>query len=70
MMIGEKNPQEKFYTNCVLQKWLVVEKYLILPTTSVAERLCASNMFSGWGSRTLSSYSPAYNPMGYHVGSV
>jgi glycogen debranching enzyme len=37
---------------------------------SVAERLQAPDMFSGWGIRTLSSLSPAYNPMGYHVGSV
>ena len=37
---------------------------------SVAERLGAPDMFSGWGIRTLSNHSPAYNPMGYHVGSV
>ncbi|PZV01338.1 MAG: amylo-alpha-1,6-glucosidase, partial [Leptolyngbya sp.] len=37
---------------------------------SVAERLQAPDMFSGWGIRTLSSSSPAYNPMGYHIGSV
>lgn len=37
---------------------------------SVAERLQAPDMFSGWGIRTLSSLSPAYNPMGYHLGSV
>ncbi len=37
---------------------------------SVAERLRAPDMFSGWGIRTLSSLSPAYNPMGYHTGSV
>ncbi len=37
---------------------------------SVAERLLAPDMFSGWGIRTLSSLSPAYNPMGYHTGSV
>jgi glycogen debranching enzyme len=37
---------------------------------SVAERLMASDMFSGWGVRTLSSESPAYNPMSYHNGSV
>jgi glycogen debranching enzyme len=36
----------------------------------VAERLMASDMFSGWGIRTLSSHSPAYNPMSYHNGSV
>ncbi len=38
--------------------------------SSVAERLQAPDMFNGWGIRTLSSISPAYNPMGYHVGSV
>jgi glycogen debranching enzyme len=37
---------------------------------SVADRLKARDMFSGWGIRTLSSDSPAYNPMGYHIGSV
>ncbi|MBD1909797.1 MULTISPECIES: amylo-alpha-1,6-glucosidase [unclassified Leptolyngbya] len=37
---------------------------------AVAERLQAPDMFSGWGIRTLSSESPAYNPMGYHLGSV
>ena len=37
---------------------------------SVAERLRAADMFNGWGIRTLSSLSPAYNPMGYHTGSV
>ncbi len=37
---------------------------------SVAERLRAPDFFNGWGIRTLSSASPAYNPMGYHVGSV
>jgi glycogen debranching enzyme len=36
----------------------------------VAERLRAADMFNGWGIRTLSSLSPAYNPMGYHTGSV
>jgi glycogen debranching enzyme len=37
---------------------------------SVAEGLQAPDMFNGWGIRTLSSMSVAYNPMGYHVGSV
>ena len=36
----------------------------------VAERLMAPDMFSGWGIRTLSSSSLAYNPMSYHNGSV
>lgn len=37
---------------------------------SVAERLLAPDMFSGWGIRTLSSRNPAYNPLGYHIGPV
>lgn len=37
---------------------------------SVAERLQAPDLFNGWGIRTLSNTSPAYNPMGYHIGSV
>ncbi len=36
----------------------------------VADRLMASDMYSGWGIRTLSSESPVYNPMSYHNGSV
>lgn len=37
---------------------------------STAERLRAPDMFNGWGIRTLSSLCPAYNPMGYHIGSI
>jgi glycogen debranching enzyme len=36
----------------------------------VAARLREPDMFSGWGIRTLSQTSPAYNPMGYHMGAV
>lgn len=36
----------------------------------VARRLVADDMFSGWGIRTLSSRSPAFNPMSYHNGSI
>ena len=36
----------------------------------VAQRLLAPDMFSGWGVRTLSADSPAYNPMSYHNGSI
>jgi glycogen debranching enzyme len=37
---------------------------------SVAGRLMAPDMFSGWGIRTLSADHPAYNPFAYHLGSV
>jgi glycogen debranching enzyme len=37
---------------------------------TVARRLFADDMFSGWGIRTLSAQHPAYNPFSYHRGSV
>ena len=36
----------------------------------VAGRLLAPDLFSGWGIRTLTTRHPAYNPLGYHLGSV
>ncbi len=36
----------------------------------VMQRLMASDMFNGWGIRTLSSDMAAYNPMSYHNGSI
>ncbi|MCM1981877.1 amylo-alpha-1,6-glucosidase [Lyngbya confervoides] len=36
----------------------------------IADRLMAPDLYSGWGVRTLSSESPAYNPMSYHMGSI
>jgi glycogen debranching enzyme len=36
----------------------------------LARRLLAPDMFSGWGIRTLSKASVAYNPMSYHNGSI
>jgi glycogen debranching enzyme len=37
---------------------------------AVATRLMQSDLFSGWGLRTLSNRHPAYNPFAYHLGSV
>jgi glycogen debranching enzyme len=36
----------------------------------VARRLLAEDLFSGWGVRTLATHEPAYNPTGYHLGTV
>ena len=36
----------------------------------VAERLMRSDMFTGWGIRTMSSLMSAYNPISYHNGTV
>jgi glycogen debranching enzyme len=45
----------------------IVDKDLAEP---VAWRLLQSDMFSGWGVRTLSSEHPAYDPYSYHRGAV
>ena len=45
----------------------IVDKELATP---VAHKLLQSDMFSGWGVRTLSSDHPAYDPYSYHRGSV
>ncbi len=34
------------------------------------DRLMADDMFSGWGVRTLSANERAFNPIGYHLGTV
>jgi glycogen debranching enzyme len=36
----------------------------------VVRRLSASDLFRGWGIRTLSANNPAYQPLDYHLGSV
>jgi glycogen debranching enzyme len=36
----------------------------------VADRLLSSDLFSGWGVRTLSQEHPSYNPLAYHLGTV
>lgn len=35
-----------------------------------ADRAFQSDLFTGWGVRTLASSVPGYNPLGYHTGSV
>ncbi len=37
---------------------------------TLADRLMAPDLFSGWGIRTLSDRHPSYNPFAYHLGSV
>lgn len=37
---------------------------------AVARRLFASDMFSGWGIRTMSAEAESFNPLGYHTGSI
>lgn len=37
---------------------------------AVAQRLLAPDLFTGWGVRTVSEHSPAYNPMSFYNGGV
>jgi glycogen debranching enzyme len=37
---------------------------------TTVDRLLAGDMFNGWGIRTLASTERAYNPTGYHLGTV
>ncbi|MGE0201009.1 MAG: glycogen debranching N-terminal domain-containing protein [Candidatus Melainabacteria bacterium] len=41
-----------------------------LRAKKVAQRLMKPDMYNGWGIRTLSTTTKAYNPMSYHNGSV
>lgn len=36
----------------------------------MAQQLMSDDLFNGWGIRTLSAANPAYNPVGYHLGTV
>lgn len=38
--------------------------------SAVADRLLSSEMFSGWGVRTMSPSAEGYSPVSYHLGSV
>lgn len=37
---------------------------------ATVERLLSSELWSGWGIRTMSASDDGYNPLGYHVGTV
>ncbi|WP_017663534.1 amylo-alpha-1,6-glucosidase [Baaleninema simplex] len=65
---GDGNPVDSLTSNpghCLFAEILDDEK-----AQAVGSRLMQPDLFSGWGIRTLSSQSPAYNPIGYHLGSV
>ena len=65
---GDKRPCEVIAYNAGHCLWtgIVPEAR----ATTVAKRLLADDMFSGWGISTLSARERRYNPMSYHNGSV
>jgi glycogen debranching enzyme len=68
LAIGKERRVESVTTNAGHVLWAgAAQKDKALAT---AKRLLQPDMFSGWGVRTLSRYSPRYNPQGYHLGSV
>lgn len=65
---GEKQPQEVISSNAGHLLWsrIIGQDR----ARQVASRLLRTEMFSGWGIRTLSADEPTYNPLSYHRGSV
>jgi glycogen debranching enzyme len=65
---GSGQPAEVMSSNAgqVLWSGLLAQSQ----AASVKDALFASDMFSGWGIRTLSYSVPSYYPLGYHVGTV
>ena len=65
---GDKRPLPTFTTNAGHLLWsrAATREH----AAAVTERLLASDMFSGWGIRTVSGTHPVFNPMSYHNGSV
>jgi len=65
---GEKRPCAVISSNAGQTLW----SGIVPPdkAAKVADRVMRSDMFTGWGIRTLGTGEIRYNPMGYHVGSV
>jgi glycogen debranching enzyme len=65
---GEKRPVASITSNPGQALWTGIVS--AERATSVAERLLAPDMFSGWGIRTFAAGQIGYNPVGYHTGSI
>ena len=65
---GDKQPVDALASNMGHCLWTGIVDSDKAP--AVVERLMGPEMFSGWGVRTLATTMGAYNPLGYHNGSV
>lgn len=65
---GEKRPVPTLSSNVGHLLW----SGIVPPerVDSLAAHLCSERMFSGWGVRTIADGQLAYNPIGYHTGTV
>jgi glycogen debranching enzyme len=65
---ADKTPSAALASN---QGHLLWAGALSRPRASAVRRaLMSERSYSGWGVRTLSEQEPAYNPIGYHVGTI
>jgi glycogen debranching enzyme len=65
---GNGEPAAAFASNAGQALWgriLSLEQ-----AEGVRDGLFCNEMFSGWGIRTLGSDNPAFNPVGYHLGTI
>ncbi|HEX5369232.1 MAG TPA: amylo-alpha-1,6-glucosidase [Dehalococcoidia bacterium] len=65
---GEGRPADVVSSNAGQVLWSGILEPEIAET--VRDSLMSNEMFTGWGIRTLSSDTPSYSPLGYHVGTV
>jgi glycogen debranching enzyme len=65
---GDKRPSRALASNMGHLLW--TESVDPTRAQSIRDRLMSEQLHSGWGIRTLGSDEVAYNPVGYHVGSV
>jgi glycogen debranching enzyme len=65
---GEKRPVATLASNIGHLLWSGIVPPERVP--SLAAHLCGERMFSGWGVRTIAEGQLAYNPVGYHTGTV
>jgi glycogen debranching enzyme len=65
---GEKQQVDSMTSNVGQLLWtgIVDEKRAV----AMVRRLMRSDMFSGWGIRSMSSADRGYNPLGYHTGTI
>ena len=65
---GDKRPVDALASNVGHALWSGIVDEARAP--AVAERLLSSELFTGWGIRTLASSMTRYDPLSYHNGSV
>jgi glycogen debranching enzyme len=65
---GDKRPSRALASNQGHLLWAAA----VAPerARSIRDRVMSEDLYSGWGVRTLGTREPAFNPVGYHTGTV